>query len=62
MKSLKATQLKKLCDIEFRKYLLAKAERDSRDRIYCPITEKWYNEKNLDVCHYIDRSYYTILG
>lgn len=54
--NLKISQLKKLCDTRFREYLLAKAERDSKNRIYCPITEKWYNEKYLDVVHYIDRS------
>lgn len=53
--SLKTSELKRLADYWFRKYLLSKAEKNRANKIYCPLTKKWYKEDKMHVCHYIDR-------
>lgn len=53
--NLKISDLKTMTDYWFRQYLLKKAERNSLNRIYCPLKKKWYPEEKINVSHYIDR-------
>lgn len=49
--------LRQQLDKLFRGYLLRRAERNSHGQIFCPLTKKWYDEKYIDVCHFIDRQF-----
>lgn len=55
MDNKKPRELKKLCDIQVRKYLLKNAERDGQGRILCPLKGVWYPENKIHVAHFIDR-------
>lgn len=54
--SLTSSQLKKMADYWLRKYLLKIVKRNGLNKIYCPIKEKYYDEKKMNASHFIDRS------
>jgi|SRR5699024_7773601 len=56
MKNKRPGELKKLCDIQVRKYLLKNAERDGYGRIFCPLKQRWYPQNKMHVAHYVDRN------
>lgn len=47
--------IRQTLDYLFRKYLLKRAERNEDNQIYCPLNKRWYDERYMDVCHYISR-------
>jgi hypothetical protein len=53
--SLSISQLKRQADYWFRYYLLKKVKRDGIRKIYCPLTNRYYSEKYIHICHFIDR-------
>lgn len=55
--SMKLSTLVKFADYYFRHYLLGKAPRNTRQQIYCPLTEKWWDEDKIHVCHLSPRQY-----
>ena len=40
----------------FRKYLLKKSVRNELNQIFCPLTNKWWDEDLIHVCHYVPRN------
>lgn len=55
--SMKLSTLVKFADYFFRRFLLGKAPRNTRQQIYCPLTEKWWDEDKIHVCHLSPRQY-----
>jgi len=55
--SMKLPTLVKFADYYFRRYLLGKTPRNTDLKIYCPLTEKWWNEDKIHVCHLSPRQY-----
>jgi len=56
LSSLSLSKLKRICDFWFRFYLLSRAEKDSKGRVFCIVSEKWLYPSELHVCHFKDRS------
>lgn len=56
MKNKRPGELKKLCDIQVRRYLLKNAKRDGYGRIFCPLKQRWYPQNKMHVAHYVDRN------
>lgn len=54
--ALSTSQLKRMADYWLRKYLLKLSKRNGYNQIYCPVAKEYYNESNMHVSHYIDRS------
>lgn len=52
---LKISDLKRLTDYWFRKYLLKKAKRKGSS-IYCPIKKRYFTEDKIHVAHYYGRN------
>lgn len=48
------SMLKKVADYWLRQYLLSKTK-SKNGRFLCPLKNKWYNEKQMNVAHFIDR-------
>lgn len=57
LSKLKISELKSLADYWQRQYLLRNATRDGFNRVHCPITDKWYKEDKIHVCHIMDRGH-----
>lgn len=59
MKNKRPGELKKLCDIQVRKYLLKNAERGPQNKVKCFITGRFFREEDVHVAHYISRGNMT---
>lgn len=57
--SMRLSTLVKFADYYFRRYLLGKTPRNAEGKIYCPLTEKWWKESEVHVCHLSPRQYYS---
>lgn len=55
LEGLKTSELKKLCDYEFRQLLLFKAERHGLGLLWCPLRGTYHAEGEMHVSHFIDR-------
>ncbi len=50
------SQLRKVCDYWFRRYLIKVGGFEGKDFILCPLTGGRTKMENIHVCHYIDRA------
>lgn len=57
LSKLKISELKRIAEYWFRQHLLSIVERDGRNRIYCPLKQKWFLEKYMQVAHFRDRNH-----
>lgn len=55
LNSLSVSELKKLTDYWLRQYLLKTAKRPTPGYIVCPIKDRVYPDKRMQVAHFIDR-------
>jgi hypothetical protein len=57
LNDLKISDLKRIAEYWFRHYILSCCERDHRNRIKCPLKNKWYKEDKMQVAHFRDRNH-----